>query len=87
MLFEEEKMGNNRQLPRIGDIRKIAEDYFIRHGRRLTFRQALLYYQKNGEPVSHMPSVLYLAQSSLILAADSEEIAIMASQSHSICGI
>ena len=42
-------MGNNRQLPRIGDIRKIAEDYFIRHGRRLTFRQALLYYQKNGD--------------------------------------
>ena len=39
-------MGENRQLPRIGDIRKIAEDYFIRHGRRLTFRQALLYYRK-----------------------------------------
>ena len=54
VLFEEEKMGKNKQLPRIGDIRKIAEDYFIRHGRRLTFRQALLYYQKNGD--QYLPS-------------------------------
>ena len=41
-------MGKDKQQPRIGDIRKIAEEYFIRHGRRLTFRQALLYYRNNG---------------------------------------
>ena len=47
-------MGKDKQQPRIGDIRKIAEEYFIRHGRRLTFRQALLYYRNNGG--QYMPS-------------------------------
>ena len=46
---EEEKMGKDKQQPRIGDIRKIAEEYFIRHGRRLTFRQALLYYRNYSD--------------------------------------
>ena len=39
-------MGENERLPRIGDIRKIAEEYFRKHSSRLTFRRALLYYQK-----------------------------------------
>lgn len=54
---EEEEMGENRQIPRIGDIRKIAEEYFIKHGRRLTFREALLYYQKTDRQEPDLGSI------------------------------
>lgn len=41
-------MEKSDRIPRIGDIRKIAENHFERYGHKMTFVQALAYYYRNA---------------------------------------
>lgn len=50
-------MEKKNRIPRIGDIRKIAENHFARYGNKLTFGQALTYYYRNaGEDTDNISS-------------------------------